>query len=182
MLYNQHYYGNVTCIRFAQSTVKICQWDFLRVAALKCTKTSTTKTIKEIQSLIELSEVPLKFVNETSDGQLLSWSFLCKAFYKQTAKEIKFLRELLNVLLNLSVRLSQGSCFKVLYESRKWPAPLVEERNLTCTRITENAWVLIGLIISLKTFLNVYLKVPFFKKGNGERGMRLTIYHEILHS
>ena len=33
------------------------------------------------------------------------------------------------MLLNLSVRRSQGSCFKVLYKSSKRPAPFVEEQN-----------------------------------------------------
>ena len=45
-----------------------------------------------------------------------------------TIREIKHLREFPKVLLNLSVRPSPGS-FKVLYESSKWPASFVEERN-----------------------------------------------------
>ena len=36
-----------------------------KVAALKCIKPSIRKTIKEMQSLIELSKVQLKFVSET---------------------------------------------------------------------------------------------------------------------
>ena len=33
------------------------------------------------------------------------------------------------MLLNFSVRPSQGSCFKVLYERSKRPAPFAEEQN-----------------------------------------------------
>ena len=50
-------------------------------------------------------------------------------FHKQTTREIKCIGDLPKVMLNLSVKPSQGSCFKLLYESRKRPALLVEERN-----------------------------------------------------
>ena len=104
-----------------------------KVAALKRIKPSVRKIFKEMQSLTELSKVLLEFVSETfskyllqSDGQFALWSFLYKPFY--TIREIKHLREFPKVLLNLSVRPSPGS-FKVLYESSKWPASFVEERN-----------------------------------------------------
>ena len=37
-----------------------------KVAALKCIKPSISKTIKEMQSFLELSKVLFKFVSETS--------------------------------------------------------------------------------------------------------------------
>ena len=71
-----------------------------------------------MQSSTELSKVLLKFVR-------LSQSSCCKAkasslrgassTNSSTIREIQYLRELSKVLLNLSVRPSQGS-FKVLYK------------------------------------------------------------------
>ena len=85
---------------------------------------------------MRFSKVLLKFVSETfskkllqSEGQLISWSFLYKAFHKQTTREIKCLRKLPKVLLNLPVRSSLGSYFRVLCESSKRSALFTEERN-----------------------------------------------------
>ena len=61
----QAIYGYVICNGLALGSFKICQWSFFKVAALKRTKPSIRKTIKVIQSLIELSRVLLKFVSET---------------------------------------------------------------------------------------------------------------------
>ena len=58
-----------------------------------------------------------------------SRSFLYKAFHKQTTREIKCIRGLPKVMLILSVRPSQGSCFKLLHESRKRSALFIEEQN-----------------------------------------------------
>ena len=66
---------------------------------------------------------------KSSESNFFSWSFLYKAFHKQTTREIKCLRELPKVLLNLSVRPSQRSCSKVHYETSQRPAPFVEERH-----------------------------------------------------
>ena len=82
--------------RIVQSTVKICRLVILKVAALK-------------PRAAVFLELPLQ-----SQEQLFSWSFLYKAFHKQTTRETKYLKELPEVLLNSSVRSSQGSCFKVI--------------------------------------------------------------------
>ena len=61
----QNIYGNVIFNRLAPGTFKIYQWSFSKVAALKRIEPSIRKTIKVMQSLIELSKVLLKFVSET---------------------------------------------------------------------------------------------------------------------
>ena len=74
------------------------------------------------------------------------WSFLYKAFNKQTTREIKCTREMPKVMLNLSVRPSQSSCLKLLYESSKRPALFVEEHNeklqSELRKITQKVWFL----------------------------------------
>ena len=46
-------------------------------------------------------------------------SFLYKAFYKETTKEVKVLKQLQKVLLSFSVRRFQGSCFKMLLPAKQ---------------------------------------------------------------
>ena len=87
-----------------------------------------------MQSLVELSNVFLKRVCETfSNSCFKSTTSSLRGAYStnpSTTREVKSLREFPKKIINLSVRSSQGSCFKVLWESRKWPAPFVEERKV----------------------------------------------------
>ena len=82
--------------------------------------------MKEMESFIELPKVLLKFVREMERRSQSSCfkaktNSLCGASSTNlsTIREIECLKELPKVLLNLSVRPSQGTSSKVLYESSK---------------------------------------------------------------